>query len=545
MMRVFFLFLICLSPLLAEEVEEFATLEGKKLELTEQEIKTDWGKRNPCGTDCPLSLRQALQRTLECQQKIKIAIEQINNQAGVVQQLGAPFDPLAEFDLTCTKTKNAQGIFVTTRKPGENNMATLSEEIKFRCGTAFSVKGQIQQVVDPSLIQPPVPPNFLDIPFYDQSNITFHVNQPLLKGFLYGLDAMQERAAVWNLQSVYYDSLFSISQDMLDTINRYWDVVSAQQQVQVQKESVESFELLVRKTKRLVDENQLAPSEINQPLASLAAQRVSYYTAQQVLYAAMQSLKLAIGIVPIACISKDLINAVDDFPDLIPEGDLCSRMEAYVQNGVKYRMDLKASVMREGEFRTLLVGAKNEMLPRLDVFGEYNISCLKRGRESREFFSSIDYFIPERNYTVGVVLSRPLYNDEAKGLYRQYMAELRRTAYETIELQQTIMTHVMSAWMNHFRFLKEIADAKKAVEYFGKLVTDEGKRLVAGVGSLFNLIDYQNRLTDSQARLIGIRHDYAQNLAQLHFETGLLLEPDCGLNSFAVQNVTQLPVVHD
>ncbi len=539
-MRKFFFLLFLTCSLAAEE-----NFQPKKLELSEKEIKTDWGKRNPCGKDIPLSLRQAMQFTLEYQQKVKISIEQVNHQAGVVQEYGAPFDWLSEFDLQLIKVQNAASIYVSTREPGDNNTATISESKKFRIGTEVSVKGEIQQVHDPSLVQPPITPATASYPLYNMSSITFHINQPFLKGFLYGVEAMRERASVWNLKSVYYDSLFSISQDVLETVNRYWDVVAAQQELKVRKASVESFELLVRKTKRLVDENQLAPSEINQPLANLASERVSYFTAQQVLYSAMQNLKLAIGIVPTVCISKDLIDAVDDFPELLSEGDLCSLMDAFVQYGIKYRLDLKASLMRENEFRTLLTGSRNELLPRLDVFGEYNITYYSRGRESREFFSSLDYQYPERNYTVGLVLSRPLCNDEAKGHYRQNMADLRRTTYETIELKQTIMTNVMNAWMNHFRFLKEIGDAKKATEYFGKLVDDEGKRLVAGVGSLFNLIDYQNRLTDSQARLINIRHDYAQNLARLHFETGLLLEPDSKLCSFAVQNVMHLPVAHD
>jgi outer membrane protein TolC len=532
--KIFWLLLSFCSLAFAEEVEP------KKLALTEAEIKTDWGKENPCGKDIPLTLCQAVKLTLEYQQKVKISIESVKRQAGVVQETGAPFDPYGEFDFKTTQTQNAQNIDITTTKHGEINEATIKESKKFRIGTEVSVTADIQQVLDPTLVLTVVEPlnNFIR---YNLSNITFRLNQPLLKGFLYGLEAMEERASIWHLKSTYYDALFSISQDVLDAIIRYWNVVRAQQEILIRKKAVESFELLVRKTKRLVEENQIAQSEINQPLASLFNERANYLAALQELYSSMQQLKLSIGMVPTACISKDLFKAVDDFPELIPEEAICEWMDRLVGYGILYRLDLKASLMRQCEFQTLLQGAKNALLPRLDVFGEYNVMDVKRGRAARQFFSSIDYYIPERNYTAGVVLSRPICNDEAQGRYRRVLADLNKTCYETIDLKQTIMTSVMDIWMNHLRLVKEIKDAQKAAEYFEKLVVDENKRLDAGVGSLFNLIDYQNRQIDSQDRLLSIRRQYAENLARLHFETGMLLTPNSNLCSFGVQNVTRLP----
>ncbi|MEM1283242.1 MAG: TolC family protein [Chlamydiota bacterium] len=497
-----------------------------------EELKT---KTNPCGINKPLTLTEAVAYTLENQMGIKIAIEEVDRQKGVVQEISGAFDPVTAATLQNTNIANSQSPTFATKLSGNITEATISESKLFRSGTNVSIQTGINQVKDPG--------NFL-FP-YNEGNLTVGLNQPLMRGFLYGPFTTAELAGKVAYKASYYDALHTISERLLDTIINYWNVVSSQKVVEIRKQTVEAFQDLYEKTLRLVEEDQLAKSEINQPLANLATAQVDYTASLQQLYRDMQLLRLSLGIIPTQCVSKNTYEAVEDFPEIFENVDICQYMNGLICSAYRYRNDIIASRFRETEFKYLLRGAGNDLLPELDLIAEYNLTNYKRGPPSRKFFSGGDIGNPDRRATAGVSFSMPFCNNEAKGRYRRISADLKRAEFETVELQQTVTADVMRLALNHYHIIQEVKEAKKAVLRFEELVVDEGKRLNEGIGSLFNLIDYENNLTSSRETLVLLERDYAENLSRLHFSSGSLLSPDTNLCWVDVGDIRKLPDTED
>lgn len=514
--------MFCFQPLMnAESVKNIIPDEVESEEI------------NPCGVFKPLTLREAIGFTLENQMRIKIALEEVNRQRGIVQETAGPFDPETGIFVENTKIDNSQNGSIFTTRDGDVSTVRVSESKQFRLGTRLEVGAELNQVKDPANY--PLP--------YNEGTLNFSLTQPLLQGFVYGLNATTEMASKEGYKATYYQAMHTISEQVLQATINYWNVVEAQKLVAIRKASVDAFEQLYKKTMRLIERDQLAKSELNQPLANLATAQTFYTQSKQILYTRMQLLKLSLGMIPTSCISTSLFEAVEEFPESISKVDFCKYMEVLVCNSLSYRNDLIALKFRETEIQYVLMGVNNELLPELDVFYNYDVNNYKRGRSSRKFLSGYDINKPRRGSTIGVSFSIPFYNDEAKGKYRRVSADLNAVVFEILSLKQTIISEVQELWMNYQRLLIETEESKIAASKFEQLVKDESQRLSGGVGSLFNLIDYQNRFTESQEIYISKQRDHAENIARIHYATGLLVSPNSNLCFLNVGDVLKLPAV--
>ncbi|NGX58820.1 MAG: hypothetical protein K940chlam3_01728 [Chlamydiae bacterium] len=487
-----------------------------------------------CGPIIPINLSEVIRNTITLRPQTGIQVEDVTIQRGVVQQNAGPFDWLTDLEFSQNNLTDVFVIGLQSNLDGSISRGILQESKKFRTGTEVTLSFEADTTNNPSSIL---------IPTFSNAIINFRVLQPVLRGFLYGQDTITERASKYELKAVYYDALHNISDLIRQSLIAYWDVVRSQKVLKVLKESVESFETLANKTQRLIDEDQLARSEINQPLAQLAAEQINLKLAEQRLYTDVQNLKFSMGTVAIDCFSDSLLYAVNSFPNVEEDLDVCKIMKTLTGYALKHRLDNLASEIRIEELAVLVKGAENQRLPRLDFFYDFFLRQIKRGEGSRYFFSSYDFPDPQRDNAVGIIFSYPLCNNAARGLYRSLKAEWRRQMLRTDELSQQIVAEVMDAWMNHIRLQQELKSATESVNRFQQLVTDENKRLSEGIGSLFNLVEFQTRLTQAQTREINIKRDLGENLANLHFFTGSLLRPGSNLCSIDVEDVTDIPFV--
>lgn len=485
-----------------------------------------------CGPVIPIQLSEVIKNTITLRPQTGIQVEDVFIQSGIVMENAGPFDFLTDLQFTRTNLRDPIIIGIPSNLEGTISRGILKESKKFRTGTLIDLSFEAATYRDPR--------NILN-PNYSDATINFKVQQPVLREFLYGKDTITELASKYELKAVYYSSLFNISDLIRQSLIAYWNVLRSQQLIKVFKESVKSFEELAYKVQRLIDEDQLARSEINQPLAQLASEKINLMQAKQNLYTDVQNLKFSMGIINTHCFSDPLLFAITPFPEVNEELDVCRMMEALTCYALKHRLDNRASEMRIEEYAVLVKGAENQKLPQLDFFYEFTLNQQKR--DDRYFFSSYSFYHPERDNAIGIVFSYPLGNHYARGLYRQMKAEWNRQIMSTQELSQKIVSEVMDAWMSHIRLQLELKDATDAVDSFQHLVTDENKRLKAGFGNLFNLVDYQTRLTQAKSREIEIKRNIGENLANLHFYTGSLLRKGSNLCAISVEDVANIPDV--
>ena len=104
-----------------------------------------------------------------------------------------------------------------------------------------------------------------------------------------------EKANALELEAVNWDTLQTISDKVLNTISSYWEVVAAQQNVLVMENAIEHIKKLTDLTRELIQGEQLAAEDINQPLALLYNEQITHSQVMGTLYAAKQQLTFAMG----------------------------------------------------------------------------------------------------------------------------------------------------------------------------------------------------------------------------------------------------------
>lgn len=509
-----------LLTFLVPSLSLFASIdeEDSCLDIEEDDISTEVSDPNPPPF---LGLNDAVIRTLENQKEIQISILNIKNQAGVLQESAGPFDPT--LNQIASMTVAQKGSYPPPIHYVEHDYDVDTAVTKrTRLGTSFTIANQEEFIKD----------SFGNGISARQrnSNVLFRVDQPLLRNFIYGIERQREEANKYELEAVQWDTLFLISERILDTINRYWDVVASKQNLAVQRKGVDRLERVLQITKNLIQASILAPSDLDQVLVNLAQQQTNVVIAEQQLYVDQQNLLLSMGEVDEdRCCGMDRrLNVLNKFPPLPLDLDgMIKKIDCLTQTAITKRFDILAAKFREAEAKALLKGARNQALPQLNAFG----SVARRDNRSSSRNPKI---IPsssiarsgETDWTVGVAISVPFYNDAALGFLRQQEAQTSQAFLRTQLLKQNVITALLQSIHNQISLKREILLTEDAVKLFETVLKNETRKLEAGFGSVFFLLSFETQLTSAQAQLVFQYRDYMQNLARIRFQTGTLLTVD-------------------
>ncbi len=465
------------------------------------------------------TLRDSVLETLENQKQIQISILNIANQAGVLQQSAGPFD----INLNQTSKATAARAY---QRPPQFRYAKQDYDVQTsltkttRMGTTFTFFNEEEYTVDHI-------PNTLR---FRESMVAFTINQPLLNNFMYGLNTQIEKANRLELIAVEWDTLFAISQTILNTVTQYWNVVGAKLNLDVQKEAEIRLNHLLETSKNLVQGSILAPSDLNQILVSITNQQAATAEAEVALYVNDQNLRFAMGEIDEdgICAYDTLVNVINAFPR-IPECEvILKKTSCLINTGFNYRADLLAAITREFEAQTLLKGAWNQTLPGLNVFGTVSRSDNRQaGGSLSSPPPSYSYFREgETDWTVGLNISVPFYNDAALGFLRQQEAQTAQAGLEIQLLKQNIITNILQTVHTLVALKQEIQFTQESVDYYKVLIRDESARLQAGFGNIFVLLNFENLLTATTSSLVSFIQQYFQNIALLKFNTGTLVNID-------------------
>lgn len=485
--------------------------------------------------DCFVSLNNAVVTTLQNQVDIQIAILNIQAQAGVLQTSAGPFDATVDNAAFYDRSHNAFGGPPTTYFATRDIEVDVAARKKTRLGTSFDFNATHRHYHENSR----------------SSQFTFLVTQPLLRNFIYGIDRQTEEANRFELTAVEFDTFFTMSNKVLDTINRYWDTVGGIETVQVLTASVKRVEKLTEDIERYIEGRILAANDLNQPLATLANERQQLILSKQRLYSFKQLLMLAMGAIQEErCANfEECIDVSKTFPERLSVleniGDYSDQL---IQQAFGMRFDLLASTTREFKNLALLKGAKNQALPQLDAFTSYtrqNIHVKEFGApvNSPDFGAGFPFNISRTSeWRVGFNFSVPICNDQALGFLKQQQAIYQQSIQQTQLLKQDVIVAVLDD-INLLQSLeREIIEAERAAELYSILFNNEMKKIAAGYGSVFEMLNYETSWTSALLSIVDLNRQYFQTLADLRFQSGtLLVSNDDATLSF--EDVTKLPLL--
>lgn len=480
-----------------------------------------------------LTLIDSITLTLQNQLDIQLAIQQYSFSQGVWQESAGPFDPLLSGLDSFTVSQNEQdsGTPLKTCRGGHNTLLTAMASKKTRLGTTYAFSVKVDQIFNPAMI-----PTKLNT-----AVIAFSVQQPILRGLIYGKDTVVERANLLESEATYFDSLQEISQRIFNTAVLYWELVAAKETHNILKHTVQNYIELIEKIKKLIAQDELAASDIYQPLAQLASKKIDLESSRQAYYKAFEDLKFAMNIIDEQPCAEEEFFSLDEFPSTEYSPEEFTKIQCLLlKRAASMRYDLIAAKKRETAANILVQGAENGLLPQLDLVAGFTQSNFEMNEKAKPLFRALYGGPPERDWSIGMSLSVPFYNDAAKGVLRQTQARRTQAKIRVHQLIQLSLRDLREALSDQATLAINLKESHEAVKDNQILIKNETKKLEAGFSTLFFLIDFENRLTDSLIQQVTIQKSLLQNIARLRFLSATLFIDQGDVDTILPENLSSL-----
>ncbi len=512
-------------------------LRSKKI-LEETPIEEFGSKEIP---PSEISLSNAISTTLRNQWKIEISESEVVRRYGEWQESAGPFDPVLTSTFGNTWLLDPQQLGNKTNETGSITTLEVAVEKLTRPGTQFSLGSRVKRTHNPSLIVT-VP----DFTRFNGSSLVFEVVQPLLRGFLYNEAAVEERISSMEFDASKYLLVQTMSEEVLNSITAYWELVAAEKIVEINVDAQHILDGLTQATYRLVEKEQLAASELNEQIAEIARNRRDLVASRQAVYEAYNAFLFQIG--ERKCtFSENLPHLIlDNF--ILPHGDKREwDLDCLLNQAYDHRGDLIAARIAVQEADLLYRLACKNVLPSLDASFEVELLNSSIERPSQRLFASYYPKQMEKDISAEIRLSIPFWNDRARGARTQRREERMQAFLEENELWSSIYSDIATILREQIELVDEIYYATKAAEWYEIALRDEIMRTKEGYGSLFVVIDFENRFRRTLLERVDVQKRYSQNIAQLLFLTGTLVLVDTVTQEIEIDpfNYDHLLVSHE
>lgn len=477
-----------------------------------------------------LTLSEVVKETIQYQWSIQSSELNIVTQQGLLLQAKGAFNPMINAAWARTLEYDLQNALAQqTGKFGKLSNANLSVTTLTRIGTTYEVGFTNENTFNPLL-----PPRS------DNSTLNFTITQPLLRNFLYSPQTTLEETQILQLKASRLQNVQNIAQSIFNSLFAYWEFVAAKKLLVVQERIERELCDLEIYAEDLVREEQEGYASLYQPRADLALAIANRVQAEQNVRSTFNTLLFNMGRLPND--DEEIPNVeAENFP--VPK-EICPVEATWYDTLLQQIPDLRADVVAFGLLEEVaelnLRSAKNSLLPQLNVIGTAEVLNTKIQKNSHNEFSSVQWRNPQKEYTIGVSFSYPLFNDTARGLVRQQRAAREQAIVNT----QLLLAQIISAYKSSFTLynalLVEVAKARRSAKQYRLSVEAETIKLQAGLSDYFFVLQLETNWQNAETQLILTEKLLAENLLQLRLLTGTLVKWNASTDDAEVLDVLSL-----
>jgi len=364
------------------------------------------------------------------------------------------------------------------------------------------------------------------------------------------------------------DSTFR--QQILATVNQveniYWVVVSAYEDVQAKQRALEQSTKVLGDTQKQLDIGTMAPLDVVNAQSTQATDKQALVSSESNLNYQQLILKQAIArnlndpaLVAAPIIPTDRVNL-----DPLPEEK--QTPEELVQEAFKDRPELEQAVLSIKKDEITLKGARNALLPVLDVSGFYGASayggaqspnclnlfatppapCAPNTVPSVGYGTVLNNLVnsssPDKGLTFTLnipIRNRTAQADQARSLIEYRQAEMHlEQLYTQIHMQVVQQLYALT----NDRALVQSSTA--AQEYARQSLDAEQKRLSLGASTTANVLLQERNLANAENSLITANLTYAKDRALLYQVLASTLKHyGISMNDAATGQITTAPVI--
>ncbi len=358
------------------------------------------------------------------------------------------------------------------------------------------------------------------------------------------------------------DSTFR--QQILATVNQveniYWVVVSAYEDVQAKERALVQSTQLDSDTRKQLQVGTMAPLDVVQADSTVATDKQALINSQSNLNYQQLILKQAIArnlndpaLVAAPIIPTDRVNL-----DQLPEEK--ETPEELTQIAFKNRPELEQAVLSIKKDEITLKGARNALLPTLDVYGFYgaesvggapNVNCNFLGfscaaTTTTGYSAVLSDLVNGSGSDKGVgfnfqvpIRNRTAQADQARSLIEYRQAEMHlEQLYTQIRMQVTAQQYALA------NDRAQVQASIAAEDYARQSLDAEQKKLRLGASTTANVLLQERNLAVAEDNLITANLTYAKDRALLYQVLASTLQHyGINLNDAATGDVATAPVI--
>ncbi len=467
-------------------------------------------------------------------------------------------DPTLTGNIQLQRQESPQTSIFSPRASTNTNQYNFTYNQGFVTGTSLAVGFNNQRLTTNSEL-------YTYSPLFS-SSFQATVTQQLLQG-----------AGIWVNKRFMYQAIndrritdSSFRQQILYTVNQvesiYWGLVQAYQDVQAKEGALEQSNQLLSDNRKQLQVGSMAPLDVVNAESQVAADQQALISAQSALNYQQQIIKQAIT----RNLNDPALSAAPVIPtdrvSLEPISEESQPVEALVQEAFQQRPELEQAVLTLRNDEITLKGARNAMLPTLNVFGFYGGSGAggSQSPDCFNFFSSpagpcAPNTVPTVGYGAtlndlvnssspdkgaGFNLTINIRNREAQSVQERSLMEYRQAELRLEQLYTQIRMQVVNAMFALTNDRAQVRSAQAASDYAQQSLDAEQKKLHLGASTTANVLQQQRNMAIAEDNLIAANAAYAKDRAGLYQTLASTLQ-HYGINlpDAATGSVTTAPVI--
>ncbi len=359
------------------------------------------------------------------------------------------------------------------------------------------------------------------------TELTFNFTQPLLKGF--GIDINTSQILIAKNNKDISEADFR--QLLIDTIsnvqNAYWDLVYAKENLKVQEESLKLAQDFEKRVKAQVRVGIMAPIEILQAQAEVAAREEDIIMAQNSLEKASDVLKEIMNMKEDLYDWGGLLQPLDEpaFSGKIPN------LKKKIAKALELRPDIQKTRLDLKNENINLKYNENQLYPTLDLVASLGLNGISGvaktvgfgGNASKSKFGGgygKDFdrmmWTDFHTWQVGINVEYPLGNRRAKNELSVSKLRIKKWLFQLKDLEKKISLQVRDGKREIETNIKRVESTRISRKLAEEKLEAEVKKFEAGLSTSFNVLSYQKDLTEQETREIQALIDYNRSLVNFH-----------------------------
>ncbi len=288
-----------------------------------------------------------------------------------------------------------------------------------------------------------------------------------------------------------------------ETLRAFYGLLLAQAKKEVSDEAVKLAEADVKLSRDRVEAGTAVVSDLLAAEVQLAEARQQQIQTEGDIVTAEAALNTALGL-PVSA-SQKIVGQLNE-----KKFDLASQDEL-IRLAVEHRPDLKRALLSVNSGEVQVTGARNEYLPRVDVFANFGAS-------------RNNYINGSGDYLIGASLTFNLFDAGRNARIAQARAAANLAASQQDHLANQIRFEVVRAYQQYVSARERLKVADRIINQASEALRITQDRYQEGLTTITEVLRAETTLTRARLNVLTSRHDYYVGYAGVMLATGRLTD---------------------